>query len=213
LGDYPNRYKAASFAKGKYLKFVDSDDGVYPLALELMVKNMEAFPEAGWGLCSLPEITDVVYPFMLNPKEAYEYHFFGPGLFHKGPTTSIFLREAFFAVNGFDTKRMVSDVDMWHKMALKYSIVLMGNDLVWTRTHDSQEFSDANKYIRQYEMIKWKYIRDPSCRLTVGQLKSIRVQRLKRYTGFILAGIKKLAFRQVIEYARCFYFVSIMRIK
>ncbi|MBN2662839.1 MAG: glycosyltransferase family 2 protein, partial [Bacteroidales bacterium] len=30
LGDYPNRNKAASYAKGKYLKFVDADDLIYP---------------------------------------------------------------------------------------------------------------------------------------------------------------------------------------
>src|SRR5690606_2521559 len=30
LGDYPNRNRAASYAKGKYLKYVDSDDLIYP---------------------------------------------------------------------------------------------------------------------------------------------------------------------------------------
>ena len=29
LGDYPNRNKAASYASGEYLKYVDSDDLVY----------------------------------------------------------------------------------------------------------------------------------------------------------------------------------------
>ncbi|WP_315819845.1 glycosyltransferase family 2 protein [Paraflavitalea speifideaquila] len=30
LGDYPNRNKAASYASGKYLKYVDADDTLYP---------------------------------------------------------------------------------------------------------------------------------------------------------------------------------------
>jgi len=32
LGDYPNRNKAASYAKGKYIKYLDADDIIYPTA-------------------------------------------------------------------------------------------------------------------------------------------------------------------------------------
>ena len=55
LGDYPNRNKAASYATGKYLKYVDADDLIYPWGLELLVQMMEKFPNAGWGLCSLEQ--------------------------------------------------------------------------------------------------------------------------------------------------------------
>ena len=48
LGDYPNRNKAASYAKGKYLKYLDADDIIYPHGLEVMVHTMEQFPEAAW---------------------------------------------------------------------------------------------------------------------------------------------------------------------
>ncbi|MEO6719111.1 MAG: glycosyltransferase family A protein [Ferruginibacter sp.] len=213
LGDYPNRNKAASYAKGRYIKYLDSDDYLYPFGLEAMVANMEAFPEAGWGLCSLPPPGQQSYPFMLTPAAAYEYHFFGPGLFHKGPSTSIFRKEAFQGVNGFDQQRMVSDVDMWHKLALHYPVVLMGNGLVWTRSHEKQELAEVDRYIKQYEIIKWKYLKDPACPLTVAQLRSIRNKRLKRYMGFILSGIKNLNFRQVSDYAKCFYFVSKVNLK
>jgi glycosyltransferase involved in cell wall biosynthesis len=50
LGDYPNRNKTASYAKGKYLKYVDADDMIYPHGLEIMVQTMEQFPEADFGL-------------------------------------------------------------------------------------------------------------------------------------------------------------------
>ena len=33
LGDYPNRNKAASYAKGKYIKYLDADDLIYPHGL------------------------------------------------------------------------------------------------------------------------------------------------------------------------------------
>lgn len=50
LGDYPNRNKAASYARGKYLKYVDADDLIYPHCLGLMVEGMDAFPEAALGI-------------------------------------------------------------------------------------------------------------------------------------------------------------------
>src|SRR5687768_8103613 len=42
LGDYPNRNKAAGYATGKYLKYVDSDDKIFPHTLEVMINGMEA---------------------------------------------------------------------------------------------------------------------------------------------------------------------------
>jgi len=41
LGDYLNRNMSASFAKGKYLKYLDADDLIYPHGLEVMVAAME----------------------------------------------------------------------------------------------------------------------------------------------------------------------------
>src|SRR5258708_31839495 len=46
LGDYPNRNQAATYARGKYLKYVDADDQLYPHGLQVVVSYMERFPEA-----------------------------------------------------------------------------------------------------------------------------------------------------------------------
>src|ERR1700689_462412 len=62
LGDYPNRNKAASYANGKYLKYVDSDDIIYPHCLDVMVGCMEKFSEAAFGLSSVADI-DKPYPY------------------------------------------------------------------------------------------------------------------------------------------------------
>ena len=51
LGQFPNRNMAATYAQGTYLKYVDSDDVIYPYTLEMMVNNMEQFPEAALGFC------------------------------------------------------------------------------------------------------------------------------------------------------------------
>ena len=203
LGDYPNRNKAASFAKGKYLKYVDSDDYIYPDGLEIIVRSMEQFPEAGFGLCDLTPDSEKPFPFMLQPKEAYEYHFFGPGLFHKGPLGAIFLKSAFDKIGGFRGDRMISDIDMWHRMALRFPVVLMPYGIIWQRKHDTQELNDAHHYIVEGAKIKWKYLLDPACPLVNEQIKQIRKMRIKRYTGFVLSGITHLNWRQVTTYWQC----------
>ncbi len=69
LGDYPNRNKAASYAKGTYLKYLDADDLIYPHGLEIMVHTMEQFPEAALGI-SQKVVEDVKpYPFLCSPKK------------------------------------------------------------------------------------------------------------------------------------------------
>ncbi len=203
LGDYPNRNKAASYAKGKYLKYVDSDDYIYPNGLEIMVLSMEQFPEAGFGLCSLKPDAVKPFPFMLPPKESYEYHFLGPGLFHKGPLTAIFLRSAFEELGGFKEGRMISDTDMWHRAGLRYPVVLMQDGIVWQRIHAQQELSDVDQYIIDGAKIKWQYLLDSGCPLSKEQVQLIRKMRIKRYCGFVLSGIKHFNFKEARVYLEC----------
>ena len=203
LGDYPNRNKAASLAKGKYLKYVDSDDYIYPNGLEIMVRSMEQFPTAGFGLCSLKPNSEKPFPFMLQPKESYEYHFFGPGLFHKGPLAAIFLKSVFDKMSGFKEERMISDSDMWHRIALRYPVVLMPDGIVWQRIHENQELTEAHRYILAGAKIKWNYLLDPACPLANKQIRQIRKMRIKRYSGFVLSGFCHLNLKQSRIYLKC----------
>src|SRR5580692_3062565 len=75
LGRFANRNLAAEYAKGTYLKYLDSDDLIYPSGLQTLADMMEGFPEAGYGLCSLEQDDDRIFPFILSPREAYERHF------------------------------------------------------------------------------------------------------------------------------------------
>jgi glycosyltransferase involved in cell wall biosynthesis len=139
LGDYPNRNKAASLAKGKYLKYVDADDLIYPTGLEVLVSGMELFPEAGFGLGSLTQDKFRIFPFMLTSEEAYQRHYFQEQLFHKAPLSAIIRKDAFEAVNGFTGRRYLGDFEMWHILAARYPVVLMPHGIVWYREHEEQE--------------------------------------------------------------------------
>lgn len=142
LGDYPNRNQAATYAKGKYLKYVDADDMIYPYGLEILVRNMEQFPEAGYGLCSLMQDKFKIFPFQLSPYQAYHRHYFEEHLFYKAPLSAIINREVFEKVGGFTGKRMLGDFEMWHILSKNYPVVLMPIGIVWYREHDEQEMAD-----------------------------------------------------------------------
>ena len=138
LGDYPNRNKAASLARGKYLKYVDADDLMYPQCLELMVQGMESFPGAGLGVSRATP--GVVYPAQLSSREAYEAHFlFRTGLFSSGPLDTIILRSAFEVIGRFDTARYTGDSLCWMTLARRAPVVIIAPDLVWWRRHEDQE--------------------------------------------------------------------------
>jgi glycosyltransferase involved in cell wall biosynthesis len=142
LGDYPNRNKAASLAAGKYLKYVDADDLIYPTGLEVLVSGMEQFPEAGFGLGSLPQDKFRIFPFMLTPEEAYKRHYFKEQLFHKAPLSSIIRKDVFDRVGGFTGRRYLGDFEMWHLLAARYPVVLMPHGIVWYREHEEQEMQN-----------------------------------------------------------------------
>ncbi len=212
LGDYPNRNRAAELARGKYIKYVDSDDLIFSHGLEAMVESMEKFPQAGAGFSSLAERRGKALPICLEPRDAYTCHFFGEGLFHGGPLTAILRRDAFFGLGKFDEGRMISDTDMWYRIALNYPVVVLPSGLVWQRRHANQELSDQKKYIRFGERIKWKYLLDPKCKLTSFEIAKIRRTRLKRYAGFIMSGLKRGKFQQIRTYIDCYFFVKKIRI-
>lgn len=138
LGDYPNRNRAASFARGTYLKYLDSDDLIYPWGLGAMVACMMRFPEAGLGLSALAQ-PDRPHPVLLSPREAYLEHFTIRDLFGRAPGSAIIRRDAFEQAGGFSGRRFIGDTELWLALARERPLVTLPRDLVWDRTHGAQE--------------------------------------------------------------------------
>jgi glycosyltransferase involved in cell wall biosynthesis len=145
LGDYPNRNQAASYAIGKYLKYLDADDLIYPHSLGVMVAAMEQYPEADFGTQYNIREYHQPYPFLVDSKAAFKEHFFGNSFFQSGPTGTIFKREAFFELGGFSGRRYIGDTEMWMKFSMKGSIVLFQPALIWWRQHEEQEIRYEQK--------------------------------------------------------------------
>lgn len=203
LGDYPNRNKAAGYAKGLYLKYVDADDYIYPWGLELLVKMMDEHPQVAFGLCSLEQDKDKPFPIVLSSEKAYEYHYLGPGLFHKAPLSSVIKKDAFLSVGGFSEIRMAGDFDMWNKLGAQFNVLLMPQGIVWYREHDSQEMNSYSKYEIVYEQIALKYIKSPNFPGTLETSKKILKKRKKYLLKSIMKNLLKLNFSILIaEYKK-----------
>jgi len=218
MGDYPNRNKAASIAMGKYLKYVDADDLIYPTGLEVLVDGMERFPEAGFGLGSLPQDKYRIFPFVLSPEAAYQRHYFQEQLFHKAPLSAIIRKDAFDATGGFTGRRFLGDFEMWHLLSARYPVVLMAQGVVWYREHAEQEMQnnrtdfsipfkyllcseeminreqcplsaeDRNKALRKIHWNQARYI------LGVGRNHSVKIMKsLKKETQFSYWQLLQLA--------------------
>jgi hypothetical protein len=144
LGQFKNRNEIVKYAKGKYLKYLDSDDLIYTHGLEILVENMEQFPDAGYGLCSLPQNIDTMYPFCLSPCESYEWHYLKKrSLFHKAPLSSIIKKDAFHSINGFPHEAVSGDFAMWNHLSQSFNVVLIQQGIVWYRKHEEQEMQKA----------------------------------------------------------------------
>ena len=198
-GDYGNRNKVASYATGKYIKYVDHDDFIYPNGLELIVNQMEKHPAASIGFFSLAQNKNQPFPILLTPKEVYRYNFFGPGLFFKAPLSSIILRSSFDEMGGFKTERYTGDFELWHRMAQRFNFLLIQDHVVWYREHSSQE--STNMKIEDqlnYDKIELKYILDKNSPLNSNQRNSILKKRIRVYLKQLVISIFKLDFRNTL---------------
>lgn len=202
LGDYPNRNQAVNYSKGKYLKFVDADDLIYPYGLEQLVYYMEQFPDAAYGLCSLPQDNEKQYPFQLNPKQAYQRHYFHQLLFHKAPLSAIINRVCFENIGGFTGKRMLGDFEMWHLLSREYPVVLMPQGIVWYRKHEEQEMELHRKdplVPFKYIMMSSKLLQHPDCPLDHTEIGQALENNKKKQARAILSAAKHHSISKALE--------------
>lgn len=183
LGDYPNRNRAATYAKGKYIKYLDSDDLIYPHGLGVMVGAMEQFGNAAFALSYAKSDDIKPYPFILTPHEAYCEHFLGRGLLHVGPSGSIVRRDVFESEGGFKLKRFLGDNEFWLRLSCKYSMLKMQPALVWWRKHEGQEIkagNDAGYYAIETFLLNKRILESNFCPLSEHERK-LALRKLKQH--------------------------------
>lgn len=192
VGQFPNRNTAAEYAKGKYIKYFDSDDVLFTHALEVMVSSMEKFPEAGAGLICYNEDVKGQTPLSFLPRASYINHYFkGSTLLIVGPSGSIFRRSVFEKSEKFNIKSgILADTLLMLQIAAIYPIVGFEKDLFYWRTHD-QQVTEGQK--KTYEMIMERFyinqsvlnskdcpLKDAEILLIKGNLKKIIIRKFPR---------------------------------
>jgi glycosyltransferase involved in cell wall biosynthesis len=175
LGDYPNRTRAAEQARGRYLKYVDSDDLIYPNSLQIMVNALQSHPDAALALSHSKPEEERPYPWKLTPPEAWRMQFLGRGCLNVGPTGAIFRRDAFFDAGGFRDWGVLNDTDLWYRLAARWPVLLLPPGLVWWRRHEQQEFTRNNAAIAYLERgfaLTVESLSSAECPLTVSERQS-----------------------------------------
>lgn len=197
LGDYPNRNRAAGYAKGKYIKYLDADDFLYHFGLEIAVEFTEKFPEAGFGLGSYPDDSKP-FPILIQPRDIYLESFYRYYHFDRSPGSGLIKLDAFNKVGGFSGKRMIGDNEFWLKISRYYSMVKLPIDLYWNRIHSAQEsqteYAKAN-YKKLREQVFSEALLHPDCPLSKDELVSL-MKYLKKVK------IKDNIFESVLKFKR-----------
>jgi glycosyltransferase involved in cell wall biosynthesis len=180
LGDYPNRNKAASYATGKYIFYVDSDDTIYKDSIQYCVNNMEQNVHAGMGMIYTAE--KIQAPILLTSKESLHNHFFRTPYLGIGPGGT-FLKKSFFdSIKGYPTSYGPAN-DMYFnlKAANNGNILLLPYIFVNYRRHDGQEINNTDSYL----VNNYAYMRDAlsnlDLKLTDKEIKWLHKKNKRRF--------------------------------
>ena len=146
LNDYPNRNKAASYAKGEYIMFVDSDDKIFPDGIQNCLKKMQEFPQADMGI--FYNDNDYLKNKLLKQYESIKYHFFKRPILTIGPGGTILKRDFFDKIGKYPEQYGPAN-DMYFnlKAASKTDILIIGCHFFFYRIHEGQEKNNHFNYL------------------------------------------------------------------
>jgi len=193
LGDYPNRNEAASFAKGKYLKYVDADDRINIDGLQYCVDSMEKYAAAGMGMLSFekPSENDSIY--LMESRDVIQNHFYTKQCLTIGPSGTIINNDKFKKIGGFDCRfGVASDMYFNLKMASLFPVLFLPKVFFYYRLHDGQQQNNPygyfiNGYLYQKIILEEKIL--PLSDLAIMRLKKKNIKRLTiNFTKLLLSG-------------------------
>lgn len=146
IGEYANRNKAINLAKGKYTIFIDGDDIIYELGIQILLhyavenNNISLFVAKGYN-------NNIVYPFLMSSNEVLYDYYFGFGLLNSGLASNFFktevLKKLYFPIN-----LIQGDNYIRVHIALNSSVYFLHSAISWSRETPGQASSKLNKKIR-----------------------------------------------------------------
>jgi glycosyltransferase involved in cell wall biosynthesis len=146
IGEYANRNKAIKLAKGKYTIFIDGDDIIYELGIQITLhyafenNNVSLFVAKGYS-------NNIVYPFLMSSSETIQDYYFGFGLLNSGLASNFFKTEALKKYY-FPTNLIQGDNYIRVHIALNSSVYFLHSAISWSRETPGQASSKLNDKIR-----------------------------------------------------------------
>jgi glycosyltransferase involved in cell wall biosynthesis len=193
LGQFANRNRAASLARTDLIKYLDSDDVLYPHALKIFVEAMEQYPEAVIGVeCHINQQFQPQLPCLISGKEALMAHYTKAShVLYLGPSGCIFRKSCFDIVRGFKSDSgILNDTLLMLQLSEIGSIVLVQRDLFFWRVHNDQitteqknEFNMMKErfFINQSILLNSESILDAKHRIIIWRnLKKVYVRNIFR---------------------------------
>lgn len=153
LGDYPNRNRAASYATGEYIIYVDSDDKLLPDTITHILADISIDSSFNFAMY-WPHSEDT---FKLSGNNALQLHFFEKQFLYIGPGGTFMRRSFFNSIGGYPEKYGPAN-DMYFnlKVCCYTSILLLPYEFIFYRRHDGQEINNSYNYIYN----NYNYMRD-----------------------------------------------------
>jgi glycosyl transferase family 2 len=170
LGQFPNRNHGATYARGEFLKYHDSDDILYPHCLEVMVRALDGEPQAGLAVSCFRRWVGGPCPVLSTPDMTYRRDLLGAeGIMWAAPGHILF-RTKFFRDRGcYPELGAFSDSVFLVQACAKVGVVLVPADLFWYRAHPQQEPVAAHDWALRCGAM-WKMLHEDDCPLTGAEL-------------------------------------------
>ena len=150
LGDYPNRNRAASYAKGDFILYTDSDDVLYEYTIQKYIAYLKSYPSLNFAIFSTAVEKEVgnFDPYFIDSKTAVIDHYFKKSSLLSGPG-GIFVRKTFFETIGKFPEKYGPANDMYFnvKAASLSDVLIIPFIPIFYRKHDNQESNNMFSYI------------------------------------------------------------------
>ncbi len=145
LGDYPNRNKAACYANGEFIMYLDSDDTIFKDGIENCVDAILTYPNSNFGMYNTLGEKEV---YKLESEKALKMHLLKTPFLMTGPGGTIIRREFFKKIHGYPEKYGPAN-DMYFnlKASCKTDIIMMPSEVGFYRRHEGQEVNNHFSYL------------------------------------------------------------------
>lgn len=158
IGSRPNKglcktlNEICSYAKGKYICFVGSDDLFHPEKTARQVAYLESHPEVAlvhsnsWLINGAGDLVgEMNYTKKRNSGMIFEAILFGEGGINT--PTALFRRSVFDRIGMYDPQFIIEDTDFWLRLTKHYPVGFVDEKLVYYRRHEdnlsSRDLSDT----------------------------------------------------------------------